>query len=128
MACEHDHPHNDEPDSLEEQSSDEGLDLDDEVEFELESGPLQSYEAETERLRVYATLIRATLPRIGSTLRSEFGREAEIDTDVCAARNLALMGIFAEIRRIASAPGLSGSSPRRREATESSEDCVANNQ
>jgi hypothetical protein len=58
------------------------------------------YDAQTERLKVYATLLRVTLPKIGATTRVEFGKEAEIDPDVCSARNLAIMAIFADIRRI----------------------------
>ncbi|SIN70533.1 hypothetical protein SAMN05444166_0272 [Singulisphaera sp. GP187] len=59
------------------------------------------YDAQTERLKVYATLLRVTVPKIGATTRDEFGKEAEIDPDVCSARNLAIMAIFADIRRIA---------------------------
>lgn len=59
------------------------------------------YEAQTERLKVYATLLRVTVPRIGAATRVEFGRETEIDPDVCSARNLAIMAIFTDIRRIA---------------------------
>jgi hypothetical protein len=62
-----------------------------------------AYEAQTERLKVYAALLRVTIPRIGATTRPEFGKEAEIDPDVNAARNLAIESIFADIRRITGA-------------------------
>jgi hypothetical protein len=66
------------------------------------------YDAQTERLKVYATLLRVTLPKIGATTRVEFGKEAEIDPDVCSARNLAIMAIFADIRRITGSPEITG--------------------
>jgi hypothetical protein len=66
------------------------------------------YDAQTERLKVYATLLRVTLPKIGATTRVEFGKEAEIDPDVCSARNLAIMAIFADIRRLAGSPEITG--------------------
>src|SRR3569623_985817 len=61
------------------------------------------YEAQTERLKVYAALLRVTIPRIGATTRLDSGRETEIDPDVNTARNLAIESIFADIRRIAGA-------------------------
>ncbi|WP_406699218.1 hypothetical protein V5E97_10110 [Singulisphaera sp. Ch08] len=86
-------------------TTDPALDADDEL-VDDEDGSLDDdlpdvYDAQTERLKVYATLLRVTVPKIGATTRVEFGKEAEIDPDVCSARNLAIMAIFADIRRIA---------------------------
>jgi hypothetical protein len=61
------------------------------------------HEARTERLKVYAILLRATLPRIGASARLELGPAIEIDPDLTTARNLAMEAIFADIRRIAGA-------------------------
>lgn len=61
------------------------------------------HRAQTERLRVYATLLRVTLPRIGAMVRPEIGSglEIEIDPDVASARHLAVEAVLADIRRIA---------------------------
>ena len=76
-------------------------DLVDDDDASLDEDVPAVYDAQTERLKVYATLLRVTVPKIGASTRVEFGKEAEIDPDVCSARNLAIMAIFADIRRIA---------------------------
>lgn len=66
------------------------------------------YEAQTERLRVYAVVLRVTLPKPSATAGFDAAADADIDPDVHTARNLALEAVFADIRRIA---GLGISSP-----------------
>lgn len=80
----------------------EPQDLDDEAPDDFVTDQAIVFDARTERLKVYASLIRATLPRIGTSSGFE-GREPEIDGDVTTARNLAIEAIFADIRRIAGA-------------------------
>lgn len=82
--------------------------VDDDEDGLLDEELSTAYEAQTERLKVYATLLRVTLPRIGATMRGEFAREAEIDPDVCSARNLAIMAICSDIRRITGSQEVGG--------------------
>lgn len=61
-----------------------------------------SHAAQTQRLQVYNDLIKALLPRIGAAGRAIGARPIDVDADVESARNLALVAIFADMRRIAS--------------------------
>lgn len=64
-------------------------------------GPTIVYDSETERMKVYGSILRATSPRIGAVHGYEAGKEIEIDPDVDSARNLALLAIWSDIRRMA---------------------------
>lgn len=76
-------------------------DLDDEALDDSLVDAAMIYEAQTARLRVYSSLIRATLPPIGRAGGYEQGSEIEVNPDVRTYREFALAAIFADIRRIA---------------------------
>ena len=71
------------------------------------------HKTQTERLKVYASLLRVTLPRIGASARLDNGPALDIDPDVITARHLAIEAIFADIRRIAGTPPSSDRDARR---------------
>lgn len=68
---------------------------------EFEEDLATVYEARTERLRAYTLFLRATVPRVGITHGPESGREVTLIDDIESARNLAVMAVYQDIRRIA---------------------------